>query len=329
MERTAEYIRKTKETDIKINLNIDGTGKAEIDTGIGFFDHMLEGFARHGFFDLDVKVEGDLAVDCHHTIEDTGIVLGNAIRKALKNKNNLLFGINFSDDLSCEILDNTEFGGRIARFKFEGVFEEILDKLGETPLPPYITEQLEDKERYQTVYSRDKGSAAAPTAGLHFTKELLQKVKDMGCEEVFVTLNIGLGTFRPVSVENIEDHVMHKEFYTITPEAADAINKAKAAGRRIVSVGTTAVRTLEAAATAGNGIIKPGAAWTDIFIYPGYKFKMIDALVTNFHLPQSTLLMLVSTLSTREIMLKTYEEAVKQKYRFFSFGDAMFITDNL
>lgn len=237
--------------------------------------------------------------------------------------------INFSDDLSCEILDNTEFGGRIARFKFEGVFEEILDRLGETPLPPYITEQLEDKERYQTVYSRDKGSAAAPTAGLHFTKELLQKVKDMGCEEVFVTLNIGLGTFRPVSVENIEDHVMHKEFYTITPEAADAINKAKAAGRRIVSVGTTAVRTLEAAATAGNGIIKPGAAWTDIFIYPGYKFKMIDALVTNFHLPQSTLLMLVSTLSTREIMLKTYEEAVKRKYRFFSFGDAMFITDNL
>ena len=237
--------------------------------------------------------------------------------------------INFSEDLSCEILDNTEFGGRIARFKFEGVFEEILDRLGETPLPPYITEQLEDKERYQTVYSRDKGSAAAPTAGLHFTKELLQKVKDMGCEEVFVTLNIGLGTFRPVSVENIEDHVMHKEFYTITPEAADAINKAKAAGRRIVSVGTTAVRTLEAAATAGNGIIKPGAAWTDIFIYPGYKFKMIDALVTNFHLPQSTLLMLVSTLSTREIMLKTYEEAVKQKYRFFSFGDAMFITDNL
>ena len=237
--------------------------------------------------------------------------------------------INFSEDLSCEILDNTEFGGRIAHFKFEGVFEEILDRLGETPLPPYITEQLEDKERYQTVYSRDKGSAAAPTAGLHFTKELLQKVKDMGCEEVFVTLNIGLGTFRPVSVENIEDHVMHKEFYTITPEAADAINKAKAAGRRIVSVGTTAVRTLEAAATAGNGIIKPGAAWTDIFIYPGYKFKMIDALVTNFHLPQSTLLMLVSTLSTREIMLKTYEEAVKQKYRFFSFGDAMFITDNL
>ena len=231
--------------------------------------------------------------------------------------------------LKGEIIDIVDEGNRLIQFHYEGIFEEILDQLGEMPLPPYITEQLEDKERYQTVYSRDKGSAAAPTAGLHFTRELLQKVKDMGCEEVFVTLNIGLGTFRPVSVENIEDHVMHKEFYTITPEAADAINKAKAAGRRIVSVGTTAVRTLETAATAGNGIIKPGAAWTDIFIYPGYKFKMIDALVTNFHLPQSTLLMLVSTLSTREIMLKTYEEAVKQKDRFFSFGDAMFITDNL
>lgn len=275
----------------------------------------------HGVKDTGAKAEVFLLMRLNATDWEVLVKPGRRLRTGAV--------INFSEDLSCEILDNTEFGGRIARFKFEGVFEEILDRLGETPLPPYITEQLEDKERYQTVYSRDKGSAAAPTAGLHFTKELLQKVKDMGCEEVFVTLNIGLGTFRPVSVENIEDHVMHKEFYTITPEAADAINKAKAAGRRIVSVGTTAVRTLEAAATAGNGIIKPGAAWTDIFIYPGYKFKMIDALVTNFHLPQSTLLMLVSTLSTREIMLKTYEEAVKQKYRFFSFGDAMFITDNL
>lgn len=275
----------------------------------------------HGVKDTSAKAEVFLLTRLNATDWEVLVKPGRRLRTGAV--------INFSEDLSCEILDNTEFGGRIARFKFEGVFEEILDRLGETPLPPYITEQLEDKERYQTVYSRDKGSAAAPTAGLHFTKELLQKVKDMGCEEVFVTLNIGLGTFRPVSVENIEDHVMHKEFYTITPEAADAINKAKAAGRRIVSVGTTAVRTLEAAATAGNGIIKPGAAWTDIFIYPGYKFKMIDALVTNFHLPQSTLLMLVSTLSTREIMLKTYEEAVKQKYRFFSFGDAMFITDNL
>ena len=275
----------------------------------------------HGTKDTGAKAEVFLLARLNATDWEVLVRPGKRLRIGAK--------IKFSDDLSCEIVDNTEFGGRIARFEFEGVFEEILDRLGETPLPPYITKELEDKERYQTVYSRDKGSAAAPTAGLHFTKELLQKVKDMGCEEVFVTLNIGLGTFRPVSEERIEDHIMHKEFYTITPEAAEAINKAKAAGRRIVSVGTTAVRTLEAAATAGNGVIKPGAAWTDIFIYPGYKFKMVDALVTNFHLPQSTLLMLVSTLSTREIMLKTYEEAVRERYRFFSFGDAMFITDHL
>lgn len=275
----------------------------------------------HGVKDTGAKAEVFLLTRLNATDWEVLVRPGKRLRTGAQ--------IKFSDDLSCEIVDNTEFGGRIARFKFDGVFEEILDRLGETPLPPYITEQLEDKERYQTVYSRDKGSAAAPTAGLHFTKELLQKVKDMGCEEVFVTLNIGLGTFRPVSVENIEDHIMHKEFYTITPEAAEAINNAKRAGRRIVSVGTTAVRTLEASATAGGGFVKPGAAWTDIFIYPGYKFKMVDALVTNFHLPQSTLLMLVSTLSTREIMLKTYEEAVREKYRFFSFGDAMFITDNL
>lgn len=275
----------------------------------------------HGVKDTGAKAEVFLLTRLNATDWEVLVRPGKRLRTGAQ--------IKFSDDLSCEIVDNTEFGGRIARFKFDGVFEEILDRLGETPLPPYITEQLEDKERYQTVYSRDKGSAAAPTAGLHFTKELLQKVKDMGCEEVFVTLNIGLGTFRPVSVENIEDHIMHKEFYTITPEAAEAINNAKRAGRRIVSVGTTAVRTLEASATAGGGFVKPGAAWTDIFIYPGYKFKMVDALVTNFHLPQSTLLMLVSALSTREIMLKTYEEAVREKYRFFSFGDAMFITDNL
>ena len=180
------------------------------------------------------------------------------------------------------------------------MFEEILDRLGEVPLPPYITEKLEDKERYQTVYNRDPGSAAAPTAGLHFTKELLRKIKDMGCEEVFVTLNVGLGTFRPVTEENIEDHPMHREFYSVTPEAAAAINRAKAEGRRIIAV---------------------------IYIYPGYQWHIVDALVTNFHLPQSTLLMLVSSLSSREVMLHTYEEAVKLEYRFFSFGDAMFITE--
>ena len=233
--------------------------------------------------------------------------------------------INFSDELSCEVIEHTDFGGRVVRFKYDGIFEEILDRLGETPLPPYITAPLEDKERYQTVYNRERGSAAAPTAGLHFTKELLQKIKDIGCEEVFVTLHVGLGTFRPVSEAKIEDHKMHKEFYTVSQEAADAVNKAKAEGRRIIAVGTTAVRTLEAA--GADGQLHAGSSWTNIFIYPGYKFRLVDDLVTNFHLPQSTLLMLVSTLSTREIMLQTYKKALEEKYRFFSFGDAMFITD--
>ena len=233
--------------------------------------------------------------------------------------------INFSDELSCEVIEHTDFGGRVVRFKYDGIFEEILDRLGETPLPPYITAPLEDKERYQTVYNRERGSAAAPTAGLHFTKELLQKIKDIGCEEVFVTLHVGLGTFRPVSEAKIEDHKMHKEFYTVSQEAADAVNKAKAEGRRIIAVGTTAVRTLEAA--GADGQLHAGSSWTNIFIYPGYKFRLVDDLVTNFHLPQSTLLMLVSTPSTREIMLQTYKKAVEEKYRFFSFGDAMFITD--
>lgn len=233
--------------------------------------------------------------------------------------------INFSDELSCEVIEHTDFGGRVVRFKYDGIFEEILDRLGETPLPPYITAPLEDKERYQTVYNRERGSAAAPTAGLHFTKELLQKIKEIGCEEVFVTLHVGLGTFRPVSEAKIEDHKMHKEFYTVSQDAADAVNKAKAEGRRIIAVGTTAVRTLEAA--GADGQLHAGSSWTNIFIYPGYKFRLVDDLVTNFHLPQSTLLMLVSTLSTREIMLQTYKKAVEEKYRFFSFGDAMFITD--
>lgn len=233
--------------------------------------------------------------------------------------------INFSDELSCEVIEHTDFGGRVVRFKYDGIFEEILDRLGETPLPPYITAPLEDKERYQTVYNRERGSAAAPTAGLHFTKELLQKIKEIGCEEVFVTLHVGIGTFRPVSEAKIEDHKMHKEFYTVSQEAADAVNKAKAEGRRIIAVGTTAVRTLEAA--GADGQLHAGSSWTNIFIYPGYKFRLVDDLVTNFHLPQSTLLMLVSTLSTREIMLQTYKKAVEEKYRFFSFGDAMFITD--
>lgn len=231
--------------------------------------------------------------------------------------------IKFSDELSCEILETTDFGGRIARFHYDGIFEEILDRLGETPLPPYIHEKLQDKERYQTVYNRERGSAAAPTAGLHFTKELLQKIRDMGVEEVFVTLHVGLGTFRPVNESRIEDHKMHREFYTVSQEAADAINKAKREGRRIIAVGTTSVRTLESAGASGE--MKAGGNWTSIFIYPGYQFRFVDALVTNFHLPQSTLIMLVSALSTRENILHAYKVAVQEKYRFFSFGDAMFI----
>lgn len=231
--------------------------------------------------------------------------------------------IKFSEELSCEILDTTDFGGRIARFHYEGIFEEILDRLGETPLPPYIHEKLKDSERYQTVYNRERGSAAAPTAGLHFTKELLKKIKDMGVEEVFVTLHVGLGTFRPVNESRIEDHKMHREFYTVSQEAADAINKAKREGRRIIAVGTTSVRTLESAGASRE--MKAGGSWTSIFIYPGYQFRFVDALVTNFHLPQSTLIMLVSALSSRENILHAYKVAVQEKYRFFSFGDAMFI----
>ena len=207
----------------------------------------------------------------------------------------------FSEDLTCNVISNTDFGGRTIRFSYKGVFEEILDRLGETPLPPYINEPLKDSERYQTVYARERGSAAAPTAGLHFTKELLEKIKRTGAEMVFVTLHVGLGTFRPVSVANVENHVMHKEFYSVTPQAADKINEAKKAGRRIVAVGTTAVRTLEA--SGKDGLVKAGSNWTEIFIYPGYEFRIADALITNFHLPQSTLLMLVSALSSREAIL--------------------------
>ena len=269
----------------------------------------------HGVKDTGARVEVFLLTRINNNDWEALVKPGKKLRVGSK--------IIFSSDLSCEIISNTDFGGRIVRFDFVGTFEEILDRLGETPLPPYITAPLEDKERYQTVYSREKGSAAAPTAGLHFTPELMDKIKRIGAEEVFVTLHVGLGTFRPVSVENINDHVMHREFYHISPETARKINEAKSRGRRIVAVGTTAVRTLEAAGS--SGIIQSGSNWTNIFIYPGYKFRFVETLITNFHLPQSTLLMLVSALSTREIMLRSYEIAVKEKYRFFSFGDAMFI----
>jgi S-adenosylmethionine:tRNA ribosyltransferase-isomerase len=231
--------------------------------------------------------------------------------------------IEFGEELRCEVVDTTDFGGRIVRFIFRGIFEEILDCLGNTPLPPYIREDLADKERYQTVYARERGSAAAPTAGLHFTRELMENIKSMGVGMAFVTLHVGLGTFRPVNVENICRHVMHKEYYSVSDSCAQTINQAKARGGRIIAVGTTAIRTLETAGTSGT--LKPGSGWTDIFIYPGYEFKMTDACVTNFHLPKSTLLMLISALAGREQVLAAYKTAVENNYRFFSFGDAMLI----
>lgn len=228
--------------------------------------------------------------------------------------------------LTGEVVDIVEEGNRLIQFHYEGIFEEILDRLGQMPLPPYITHQLQDKNRYQTVYAKYDGSAAAPTAGLHFTPELLQQVRDMGVEIAEVTLHVGLGTFRPVKESDVLKHHMHSEFYKIEQSEADKINKAKKEGHRVIAVGTTSTRTLEAAADE-NGFLTEKSGWTEIFIYPGYQFKVIDALITNFHLPESTLVMLVSALAGREHVLAAYETAVEEKYRFFSFGDAMFIVD--
>lgn len=227
-------------------------------------------------------------------------------------------------ELECTILENTDYGGRVVEFHYDGIFENVLDKLGEMPLPPYIKEKLDDKERYQTVYSKVEGSAAAPTAGLHFTNELLEKIKQKGVKIAFLTLHVGLGTFRPVKVENVEEHKMHAEFYNIDEQNAQIINETKKEGKRVIAVGTTSCRTLETVADA-NGYVKASSGWTDIFIYPGYKFKIIDGLITNFHLPESTLIMLVSAFAGRENIMRAYNIAVKEKYRFFSFGDAMFI----
>lgn len=233
--------------------------------------------------------------------------------------------LSFGDGLlKAEVIDVLEEGNRLVKFEYDGIFEEILDELGQMPLPPYITHQLEDKNRYQTVYAKYEGSAAAPTAGLHFTNELLDEIREMGINVAEVTLHVGLGTFRPVKVENVFDHHMHSEFYSVTKEAADLINETKAKGGRVISVGTTSTRTLEAASDE-NGMLTEKSGWTEIFIYPGYKFKVIDGLITNFHLPESTLLMLVSALAGKENVMNAYEIAVKEKYRFFSFGDAMII----
>lgn len=230
--------------------------------------------------------------------------------------------------LKAEVLEVVEEGNRLIQFTYDGIFEEVLDKLGEMPLPPYITHKLQDKNRYQTVYAKYEGSAAAPTAGLHFTKELLQQIEAKGVKLAYVTLHVGLGTFRPVKEDDILDHHMHSEYYQVTEEAAKLINDTKKTGGRIICVGTTSCRTVESAADE-NGMVQAGCDNTEIFIYPGYQFKVLDCLITNFHLPESTLVMLVSALAGREHILAAYEEAISEKYRFFSFGDAMFITDRL
>lgn len=234
--------------------------------------------------------------------------------------------ITFGDGLlKATCIDELDHGGRMFKFSYDGIFYEILDKLGEMPLPPYIHEKLDNRERYQTVYSKEIGSAAAPTAGLHFTTELLEEIKAKGVEIVFITLHVGLGTFRPVSVDSIENHDMHSEFYSVTEDAAQTINRIKANGGKVIAVGTTSTRTLETIAHKYDGEIRAEQGWTNIFIYPGFEYKAIDGLITNFHLPKSTLVMLVSALTSREIILNAYNIAVKEKYRFFSFGDAMFI----
>ncbi len=301
---------------------------------------------KHFYDIIDMLNEGDALI-----LNDTRVLparlygvkegTGGAIEFLLLNKHSLdtwevilkpgrrakpgarfVFG---NGELKAEVLDVINEGNRLVKFEYEGVFEEVLDRLGEMPLPPYITEKLEDKNRYQTVYAKHDGSAAAPTAGLHFTPEILEKAKAKGINIGFVTLHVGLGTFRPVKADEIAEHKMHSEFYILPEETADLINKTKASGKRVVSVGTTATRTLETAGMSGMPL-KASSGWTDIFIYPGKSFNVIDALITNFHLPESTLIMLVSALAGRENVLNAYKTAVEEKYRFFSFGDAMFIS---
>lgn len=286
----------------------------------------------------DVLVRNDTKVipaRIHANREETGGTMEFLLLKRLSEKRweclakpgrrakpGLKFKVN--DELSVVVADVLEDGNRIIDLEYEGILEEILDRVGEMPLPPYITEKLQDKTRYQTVYAHESGSAAAPTAGLHFTDELLKRISDKGVEIVDVLLHVGLGTFRPVSVENVEEHHMHSEYYRCSEESAERINAARAKGGRIIAVGTTSCRTLESISDE-NGIVHAGSGMTDIFITPGYSFKAVDALITNFHLPESTLLMLISAFSTREEIMRIYEHAVKERYRFFSFGDAMFL----
>lgn len=267
--------------------------------------------------DTEAKIEVLLLKRKEHDVWETLVKPG----KKAKPGTVIIFGDGL---LKGTVIDVVEEGNRLIQFSYEGIFEEILDELGQMPLPPYITHQLQDKNRYQTVYAKHDGSAAAPTAGLHFTKELLQQIEEMGVAIAHVTLHVGLGTFRPVKVDDILDHHMHSEFYMVEEDQAKKINDAKAAGGRIICVGTTSCRTIESA-TGEDGILRAGSGWTEIFIYPGYRFKILDALITNFHLPESTLVMLVSALAGREQVLHAYQEAIGQRYRFFSFGDAMLI----
>lgn len=267
--------------------------------------------------DTEAKIEVLLLKRKEHDLWETLVKPGKKARPGTV----ISFG---GGILKGTVIDVVEEGNRLIRFSYEGIFEEILDRLGQMPLPPYITHELKDKNRYQTVYAKHDGSAAAPTAGLHFTEELLEEIRNMGVCVAHVTLHVGLGTFRPVKVENIQDHHMHSEFYVVEAQEAEKINRTKREGGRVICVGTTSCRTLESAA-GEDGIVKAGSGWTDIFIYPGYRFKVLDCLVTNFHLPESTLVMLVSALAGREHVLRAYEEAVREKYRFFSFGDAMLV----
>ena len=270
--------------------------------------------------DTGAKVEILLLKRREADVWETLVKPGKKVRPGTE----LSFG---GGQLTASVLETVEDGNRLIQFHYEGIFEEILDQLGQMPLPPYITHSLKDKNRYQTVYARHDGSAAAPTAGLHFTEELLKQIEEMGVRIAHVTLHVGLGTFRPVKVEHVLDHHMHSEFYMVEEAEAKKVNEAKEAGGRVICVGTTSCRTVESASTE-DGILKAGTGWTDIFIYPGYRFKVLDALITNFHLPESTLVMLVSALAGREHILDAYKEAVKERYRFFSFGDAMLIASH-
>lgn len=269
--------------------------------------------------DTQAKIEVLLLKRKEHDIWETLVKPG----KKCKPGTVITFGEGLLKGTVREVVED---GNRLIQFSYEGIFEEILDRLGDMPLPPYITKQLKDKNRYQTVYARHEGSAAAPTAGLHFTRELLAQIEEKGISIAHVTLHVGLGTFRPVKVDNILEHHMHSEFYMIEESEAKKVNETRAAGGRIIGVGTTSCRTIESAADA-DGMLKPGSGWTDIFIYPGYRFKLLDSLITNFHLPESTLIMLVSALAGREPVLQAYKEAVTAQYRFFSFGDACLFTD--